>query len=216
MSPRPFLIGLTGGIGAGKSTVAARFEGLGIPVADTDAIAHALTVANGTAMPAIRAEFGTQFVTTDGALDRIAMRKLVFGDAHARRRLESILHPLIREEAMRQLEVLAWPVSGALPAPYLMLAVPLLFEGMGFRAEISRSLLVDVPVDLQVERVVRRSRMSEQEATRIVNSQIARSLRLQLADDVLGNTLAPDALDAPIAALHAKYIGLASRENGQA
>jgi dephospho-CoA kinase len=205
--PRPFLIGLTGGIGAGKSTAAARFAELNIPVIDTDEIAHALTAPGGAAMNSIRNTFGLQMVNQDGALNRVAMRALVFTDAQAKEKLESILHPLIRSECLARIE-------GAMKAapeapPYIMLAVPLLFEAMSFRAMISRSLLVDCPVAIQIERVARRPGMSEAQAMRIVAVQIARPLRLQLADDVLVNSADPDAIDAPIRALDALYRSLA-------
>jgi dephospho-CoA kinase len=204
---RPFLIGLTGGIGSGKSTAAARFAALNIPVIDTDEIAHALTAPHGAAMNAIRNTFGSPMIDQDGALNRVAMRALVFTDARAKEKLESILHPLIRSECIARIEGAMKADLGA--PPYVMLAVPLLFEAMSFRAMISRSLLVDCPVAMQIERVARRPGMSEAEAARIVAAQIARPLRLQLADDVLVNSGDPNAIDEPIRVLDAFYRSLA-------
>jgi dephospho-CoA kinase len=209
MLPRPFLIGLTGGIGAGKSTVAARFATLNIPVIDTDEIAHALTAPRGVAMNAIQKAFGSRMIDQHGALNRVAMRALVFTDAGAKEKLESILHPLIRSECFARIEGEMKAEAGTPPPAYVMLAVPLLFEAMSFRALISRSLLVDCPVAMQIERVARRPGMSEAEAMRIVAAQIARPLRLQLADDVLVNSEGPHAIDAPIRELDALYRSLA-------
>jgi dephospho-CoA kinase len=204
---RPFLIGLTGGIGSGKSTAAARFAALNIPVIDTDEIAHALTAPHGAAMNAIRNTFGSPMIDQDGALNRVPMRALVFTDARAKEKLESILHPLIRSECIARIEGAMKADLGA--PPYVMLAAPLLFEAMSFRAMISRSLLVDCPVAMQIERVARRPGMSEAEAARIVAAQIARPLRLQLADDVLVNSGDPNAIDEPIRVLDAFYRSLA-------
>jgi dephospho-CoA kinase len=206
--PRPFLIGLTGGIGAGKSMAAVRFVALSIPVIDTDEIAHALTAPSGGAMNAIRNTFGPQMLDRDGSLNRAAMRALVFTDAQAKVKLESILHPLIRRECLARIEG-AMTAERETPPPYILLAVPLLFEAMSFRALISRSLLVDCPVSMQIERVARRPGMSAAEAARIVAAQIARPLRLQLADDVLVNSGEPNAIEVPIRALDALYRSLA-------
>lgn len=206
---RPFLIGLTGGIGAGKSTIAARFAALDTPVIDTDEIAHALTAPSGGAMTAIRDTFGAQVLDPDGALNRAAMRALVFTDARAKEKLELILHPLIRSECLARIEGVMKTKAGTPSPAYVMLAVPLLFEAMSFRALISRSLLVDCPVAMQIERVARRPGMSATEAARIVAAQIARPLRLQLADDVLVNSGEPNAIEAPICALDALYRSLA-------
>lgn len=173
------IVGLTGGIGCGKSTVEQLFAGLGIPCVDTDHIARSLTVAGGAAMPLLEAGFGSQVLMADGALDRVAMRRLVFADANARAKLEGILHPLILSESKRQL--------AGLQAPFVLLAVPLLFETPAYRALVDRTLVVDCDPALQRERVMHRSGLSADEVDAIVAAQMSRAERLALADDVIEN-----------------------------
>lgn len=173
------IVGLTGGIGCGKSTVEQLFADLGIPCVDTDRIARSLTVAGGLAMPLLEAGFGSQVLMADGALDRVAMRRLVFADADARAKLEGILHPLILSESKRQL--------AGLQAPFVLLAVPLLFETPAYRALVNRSLVVDCDPVLQRERVMHRSGLSAGEVDAIVAAQMPRAERLALADDVIEN-----------------------------
>jgi dephospho-CoA kinase len=215
MPPSPYIVGLTGGIGAGKSTVAARFAALGVPVIDTDEIAHTLTAAAGAAMPSIRENFGLQVIAPDGALNRLAMRALVFTDAAAKQKLEAILHPLIRAECVSRVAEAIRPQDENTPPLYVMLAVPLLFEAMSFRSMISRSLLIDCPVAMQIARVGQRPGMSESEAARIIAAQIQRPLRLQLADDVLVNVSDPGALAAPVCILDTRYRALAMSKAGR-
>ncbi len=142
------IIGLTGGIGSGKSTVAALFAEHGAGIIDTDAIAHFLTQAGGEAISSIRAAFGNDYLTSDGALDRAKMRELIFSDATAKQRLEHILHPLIREQAKAQLRQLQ-------ASPYILVIVPLLAESPAFRQLVQRVLVVDCDEDTQVARVIR-------------------------------------------------------------
>jgi dephospho-CoA kinase len=196
------VVGLTGGIGSGKSTVAAQFALLGIPIVDTDAIAHALTVAGGKAMDPIRLQFGSSMVSSNGGLDRPAMRRLVFGNTAERSKLEALLHPLIREESASQL-------SAAAGVAYAVLMVPLLFETMAFRAAVQRTLVVDCPVEMQIERVRHRSGLAQGETERIISSQIPRGLRLQLADDVLFNGSDSGIVPARVETLHRRYLALA-------
>jgi len=199
-------IGLTGGIGCGKTTVAALFESLGACVIDTDRVAHELTAAGGAAMEAIAAEFGARFVTAQGALDRAAMRELVFEDAAARGRLESILHPAIREESVRRLERAA--------SPYALVAVPLLFETSGgnpggWLGRVARTLVVDCDERLQVERAAARPGMDAGRVRSIMRTQWPRWRRLQCGDDVVWNGAGLDALPPQCARLHARYEALA-------
>jgi len=172
-------IGLTGGIGSGKSTVAAKFADLGAAVVDTDEISRAITAAGGSAIAALREAFPPEFFDATGALNRAAMRNLVFDDAAARARLESILHPAIRrasEEALARAH-----------GPYALLVVPLLFETRGYEGRIARTLVVDCPEALQVERTVARSGLTVPQVRAIMRAQWPRWRRLQVASDVIWN-----------------------------
>ncbi|HZF19885.1 MAG TPA: dephospho-CoA kinase [Burkholderiales bacterium] len=198
---KPYTVGLTGGIGSGKSAVAALFAGLGVDVVDTDEIAHELTRPGGEAIAPIRSAFGDQAITRGGALDRAAMRKLAFGDARARNRLEAILHPMIRAESSRRLERAA--------GPYAILVIPLLVESGVDRSRTPRVLVVDCPEASQLERVMRRSGLPEAEVRAILAAQATRAQRLAAADDVIDNGGAPQALEGQVARLHEKYLTLA-------
>ena len=196
------LIGLTGGIGSGKSTVADGFAALGAGVVDTDQIAHRLTAPNGAAMSAIVAEFGPTIVDTTGAMDRSAMRRIVFSDPLARRRLEAILHPMIGAESARALE--------AVDGPYRIVVVPLLVEGRHWRSRVDRILVVDCPKALQIERVIQRSGLALDQIEAILDAQASREERLSQADDVINNSGLPEELPGQIRALHAAYCQLRS------
>jgi dephospho-CoA kinase len=172
-------IGLTGGIGSGKTTVAARFEALGASVVDTDAISRALTGVGGALLEELRAAFGAALFGRDGALDRAAMRELVFEDALARRKLESILHPAIRAAADRAL--------AAEEGAYAIVVVPLLFETRGYLERVGRTLVVDCAEELQVARTMARSGLTREAVRRIMLAQWPRWRRLQMADDVVWN-----------------------------
>lgn len=198
---KPYTVGLTGGIGSGKSAVAALFAGLGVSVVDTDEIAHELTRSGGEAIAPIRAAFGDQAIARDGALDRAAMRKLAFGDARERNRLEAILHPMIRAESSRRLERAA--------GPYAILVIPLLVESGVDRSRTPRVLVVDCPEASQLERVMRRSGLPEAEVRAILATQATRAQRLAAADDVIDNAGVPQALEGQVARLHEKYLTLA-------
>jgi dephospho-CoA kinase len=199
----PYTVGLTGGIGSGKSAVAALFAGLGAHVVDTDEIAHELTRPGGAAIAPIRAAFGADAIAADGSLDRVAMRRLVFSDARARKRLESILHPLIRAESSRRVERAA--------SPYALLVIPLLVETGVDRSRTARVLVVDCSETRQIERVTRRSGLSEAEVRAILASQATRAQRLAVADDVVDNGGAPEKLPGQVSRLHEKYLTLAAR-----
>ena len=201
---QPWVVGLTGGIGSGKTTVANLFAELGVPLVDTDLIAHQLTAAHGAAMPAITEAFGTGVITAAGALDRAAMRQLVFADPGARQRLEAILHPLIRAESQRQC------VAAAAVAPYVLLVVPLLVESGTYRERCRRIAVVDCPENVQIARVMARSGLSAEQVQAILNVQASRAERLAAADDVILNDADPATLPVQVAALHRQYLALAT------
>jgi dephospho-CoA kinase len=198
-----FVVGLTGGIGSGKSAAADCFAARGIAVVDTDAIAHELTAVGGAAMPALLAEFGPEVAAPDGALDRACVRQLVFADPAARGRLEAILHPLILTLADER-------CRDALSA-YVILAVPLLVESGTYRERCNRIVAVDCPENLQISRVMARSKLSEAEVRAIMAAQASRAERLAVADDVLDNGGDLHHLEIQIADLHRKYLRLSSQ-----
>jgi len=195
--PAPLAIGLTGGIGSGKSTVAARWVALGAALVDSDAIAHQLTAPAGAAMPAIRAAFGDAAAGPDGALNRAHMRTLVFADPSAKARLEGILHPMIGAETRRQAEAAA-----AAGCPAVVFDVPLLTESRSWRARCDRILVVDCAVETQVARVMARSGWAEDQVRRVIGQQATREARRAIADAVIVNDgLGPDALADEVRAL---------------
>jgi dephospho-CoA kinase len=197
------VIGLTGGIGSGKSTVADLLVAHGAALVDTDAIAHALTAPGGDAIEPIRAAFGDGVVAPDGRMDRAAMRTLAFSDPGARKRLEAILHPMIRARTQAGIE--AAVREGA---PYVIVAVPLLVESGDWRGRYDRVLVVDCPPEVQIERVIARSALPRAQVESILAAQASRAQRLAAADDLIDNGGAPDALDAQVARVHAAYAGL--------
>ena len=197
-----FTVGLTGGIGSGKSTVADLFAELGTPVIDTDAIARELTAPAGAALDAIHAAFGETVMQADGALDRAALRQRVFSDAAARRQLEAILHPRIRQIVAQTLATLT--------APYALIVIPLLVETGGYRDVLNRVLVVDCPEDLQVARVMARSGLAQDDVEAILAAQAGRAARLAVADDVILNTASSEALRAQVATLHQRYLALST------
>lgn len=197
-----FTVGLTGGIGSGKSTVADLFSTLGVPVIDTDAIARQLTAPGGEAIDDIRATFGAPLIQADGGLDRAAMRRLVFGDVGARSRLEAILHPRIREAVRRGL--------AAIEAPYALVVIPLLVETGAYGDMLQRVLVIDCPEALQIERVMTRSGLAREEVEAMLAAQASRRARLATADDVIDNTASMTGLQAAVAGLHARYQALAA------
>lgn len=200
MSAEKFSIGLTGGIGCGKTTVAEMFAARGAVVIDTDQIAHQLTAPDGLAIPAIRAQFGAAFIASSGAMDREKMREHVFADPIAKQHLESILHPLIRIEC----DHAAQQTKGA----YLMFVVPLLIESGTWKQRVSRLLVVDCPEQLQIARVMNRSGMSESQVRAVMLAQVSRETRLAAADDVIMNDGDAAALTPQVDRLHALYTQL--------
>ncbi len=201
-----FCVGLTGGIGSGKTTAAEMFRELGAAVVDTDAISRELTGAGGAAMTAIREQFGPEYVAADGSLERDRMRRLVFGNAAAREALEAILHPLVREKSRAGV--------AAASAPYVALVVPLLFETGAYADLVQRVVVVDCSEERQVERATRRSGIAAEQGRALMASQLPRAARRARADDVLDNEAGPEALRAQVAALHARYLALAPAQGG--
>ena len=191
-------VGLTGGIGSGKSTVAGLLVAQGATLVDTDAIAHGLTVPGGAAMPALRQRFGAAIAGPDGALDRAQMRGLVFADPQAKQALEAILHPMIGAEAQRQ--AAAADTTGGV----VVFDVPLLTESSVWRRRCQRILVVDCSAETQVRRVMARSGWGADQVQRVIDLQASRSARRAIADAVLFNeTLSLAGLAAEVAALWA-------------
>lgn len=197
-----YVVGLTGGIGSGKSTVAELFVRNGAALVDTDAIAHELTAAGGAAIPALLAKFGPGVIDGSGALDRAAMRQSVFADPAARAQLEAILHPLIRQLAAERCQAAA--------APYVILAVPLLVESGEYRQRCQRIAVVDCPESRQIERVMARSGLSVDQVRAIMAAQATRQQRLAVADDVVVNDGDLASLGEQVDALHRKYLQLSA------
>jgi dephospho-CoA kinase len=198
------IVGLTGGIGSGKSIVADAFAERGIEVTDTDRLAHVLTAPGEPGYAPVIDAFGPAFRRPDGTLDRARLRELVFTDDNARDRLEAILHPLIREAAAK--ETAGWI------GPYGILVVPLLFERAG-ASPVDRVLVVDCPEQIQVRRVAKRSGLSEGEVRAIMATQLPRAERLARADDVLDNSGTVSAIAPQVAALDRRYRELAAAAN---
>jgi len=193
-------LGLTGGIGSGKSSAARMFSERGVPVIDTDVIAHQLTAAGGAALPAIRAAFGAEVLHADGALERSAMRRRVFSDVAERRKLEAILHPLIRQSVEQQL--------ARLSSPYVLVVIPLLVESGDYRDLLDHVLVVDSSEARQVERVRARSGLSPDDTNAIIAAQASREQRLATADEVLDNNGSLADLRDQIDRLHQKYLAI--------
>jgi len=194
-----YRVGLSGGVGSGKSSVAALFAALGADLVDTDAIAHALTAAGGDAMAAIEATFGRAVIAADGGLDRAAMRSRVFADSTVRQQLEQLLHPLIHDEARRQI--------AAARAPYVLLIVPLLVENLAaYRDDMDRIAVVDCDEAQQIERTARRPGVGVEQARAILAAQSPRAARLAIADDIIDNRAGLAELETQVRRLHQSYL----------
>jgi dephospho-CoA kinase len=197
-----FVVGLTGGIGSGKTTAATRFATLGAGVVDTDVISHQLTQPGGGAISTIRQVFSENFITREGGLNRKEMRELVFRDSNSRRKLEAILHPLIRTEAARRV--------GLLSTPYAIIVVPLLLETGSYRGMIQRVLVVDCTECAQIARATARAGMDEKTVRAIMATQLSREERLAQADEVIVNDTDLSHLEQQVDAVHRKYLALSN------
>lgn len=195
--PARFVVGLTGGIGSGKSLVADLFAERGASIVDTDQIAHNLTGPNGAAMPDILAAFGPHMADGRGAMDRARMRELVFREPAAKRRLEAILHPMIRDATVAA----ANDATGA----YVMLAIPLLVESGTWKQRVNRVLVIDCPESVQVVRVMARNGLDEDQVKAIMAAQVPRAVRLAAADDVIDNGGTIESLLPQVDRLHGFY-----------
>ena len=200
MTPR-LRIGLTGGIGSGKSTVAQRFQELGVPVVDADESARFVVAPGTPGLEQISNRFGAEVLTAEGVLDRRALRNVVFADSSLRRELESILHPLIRDDMEQR--------AAAAQGPYLIMAIPLLIESGGPK-RVDRVLVVDLPEDLQLLRVMSRDGSDLTQARAILAAQSSRENRIKAADDVLLNDGSVSELRLAVDALHQRYLRLAA------
>jgi dephospho-CoA kinase len=194
-------VALTGGIGSGKSAAGSGFEKLGIPVIDSDAIAHQITAPNGQAIPNIQKTFGSEYLTQEGALDRAKMRSLVFNDPEALKKLEAITHPLIKslseEYAIRSLEN---------NPPYIIFMIPLLFESQGWQNRFQKIVVVDCTIDNQIQRVILRNNIQQEVIEKIIATQAPRAVRLQYADHVLNNNGTLEELNEQVKSTHQMII----------
>ncbi|HDS1210195.1 dephospho-CoA kinase [Shewanella algae] len=199
-----FIVGLTGGIGSGKTTVANLFAEQGIVLVDADIIAREVVAKGSDGLKQIGDKFGPQMLTPDGCLDRAALRELIFHHPQDREWLNALLHPMIRTRMQEQLEMAA--------SPYVIMVVPLLFEN-GLDKLADRTLVVDISPKLQLQRTIERDMVSKEQVQNIINSQSDRQSRLDKADDVIDNQGEIDALQAQVLALHNKYLQLADIKN---
>jgi dephospho-CoA kinase len=202
VSSSTFRVGLTGGIASGKSTVAKLFAALGVAIIDADAIAREVVEPGSLTLQRIAARFGSQFLQSDGNLDRGALRQLVFADANARADLEALMHPAIWELIEQR--------SATLNGTYQMLVIPLLVEN-GRATRVNRVLVVDCDQELQIRRLQARDHSTRAAALAILGAQASRAQRLAAADDVIVNDSGLDALREQVQALHARYRALAAQ-----
>lgn len=194
-----FLVGLTGGIGSGKSEAARVFRELGVPVIDTDAIAHELTASGHPVLKKIIAQFGNTYMLADQSLDRAALRKKVFADKEARQQLESILHPAIYDAVLQAIQQHS-------EAPYQVIAVPLLFESERYQKLVNRTLLIDCDENLQISRTTARSGLNPAEVEAIMRAQMPRAERLRKADDIISNNGNLTNLRQKVEDIHKNYM----------
>jgi len=200
---RPFVVGVTGGIGCGKSTICRGFEALGAPVVDTDEVSREVVAPGSAGLEAIEARFGHDILQADGTLDRRRLRSIVFANEADRQWLEALLHPLIRARTDEHVRAAAYP--------YCLVCIPLLVErGGGNR--VDRVLVIDCPPAVQIERVMARDKLTAPEVEAIMRTQAPRAGRLAAADDVIENIGDVETLQPAIRALHQRYLDLAQRK----
>lgn len=201
-----YVVGLTGGIGSGKSEAARLFAELGVPIVDVDIISHELTASGQGTLEEITQVFGKDMLNSDGSLNRVALRQKVFADREARKKLETILHPAIYNKAMEALNKNA-------TAPYQVLAIPLLFESDRYLKIINRSLVIDSSPEMQISRASKRDGLSESDIQKIIDIQIPREKRNALADDIILNDGLIEELKEKIKRVHEKYINTCVIDN---
>lgn len=204
-----YRVGLTGGIGSGKSTVALLFEKCGVKVIDSDVISHQITQSGGIAIETIRRTFGDRYINPDGAMDRGLMRQLAFSDHAARLQLEAILHPMIHDQILVQIDK-ANTNNSARAYPYLLLVIPLLFETHNYHELVNRTVVVDCTETAQLARTMQRSGLDEKSVRAIMASQIMRAERLKRADDIIHNDGDLNALSWQVNRLHQYYQAISS------
>lgn len=197
-----FVVALTGGIGSGKSEAAKQFATLGVPVVDTDVIAHALTAVGSPILSDIRRIFGADFLNADGALNRAKLRTHVFGNPAERLKLEALLHPAIHACALKELT----ENERNLRPPYQILVVPLLFENNRYDGVVDQVLVIDCDEKLQIQRAMARSQLTESELKAMLNAQVTRAVRLNFADDVITNNESLAELGNKVTEIHKKFI----------
>lgn len=200
-----YCVGLTGGIGCGKSTVAQMFEALGATIIDTDAISHTLTQPNAPSLKQIARQFGPAFISSEGELDRAKLRALIFSNPVQKTKLESILHPLIETQVRNELR--------HCQGNYALIVVPLLFETSHYLPLIQRKLVVDCDERSQITRTAARSHLPEAEIRTIMAQQLSRQDRLKLADDILRNEANLDSLRDAVEVLHQQYMTFANNRS---
>lgn len=197
-----YIVALTGGIGSGKSEAAKQFSQLGVPVVDTDVIAHALTAAGSPMLSEISKIFGTGILNGDGSLNRASLRALVLKDSAERIKLEKLLHPAIYEHAIEELT----DNDNQLKPQYQILVVPLLFENNRYRNAINRTLVIDCEESLQIKRAMARSKLTEDEVKAMMAAQATRAFRLKNADEVIENNGSLEELIKNVEKIHKKLI----------
>lgn len=199
------IIGLTGGIGSGKTSATRFFAAEGIAIIDADAIAHELTGAQGDAIPNIKKYFGVDFITKNGKLDRKKMKNRIFSDINSRKKLEEILHPLIQAEVMHQIETVS--------SPYIIVVAPLLLETGDYCETVTRILVVDCNEESQISRAVSRDGLSKEEVRTIMATQKSRQERLNQADDVIVNDTDISSLQEKVKLQHNIYLSLLQKKS---
>jgi len=204
MSRRTLIIGLTGGIGSGKTTVSGMFAARNVPVIDADVIARELLRPGNAAEEEVKTAFGNDILDVEGNIDRAALRRIVFGDAVLRAKLESILHPLVRQEILARIQ--------SISEPYCVVVIPLLIE-TGYDELVDRILVVDCPLQTQIDRASQRDHSDSKLTESIAATQVSRETRLQAADDAIDNSSDLAALEPQVAALDSKYRLLAKKHS---